>query len=1112
MIRKIAIALASFFFLSFNPNTWAQIVTQVDLTPEYDSLSRFANGSDIIEQIIPSKNFSINTITEFDNFFLIRPSQNDFYQQTDILFWSKQTREFYSPKDLLGESADSAEILYEYHAYELSSDQLILSRQTVGGPLDWYVTDGTKSNTRPWVAPPLTTIYYLTKLNETFLVRTPRGFYIWDDRTETLEQVSGLATNPVQSIIGNYYAHIDKVNNKILVSDGTVEGTVTIEQNSDKVFARNLTMTEKLKQGSGQLFFVRDIDGSGIFSGVDGTNGITDYFSTSDLTPCGTEDLEAKMAFNKGVHVNADYVFFTTVDAQNAAQQCFVRVNLKTKTIKTYKANNYWEAVTAVDGELVITDTRISPYILDNYRLLTIDFDNNDSKHLFPEGDSGIYFSIIGHDQNYLFGFLTLRSGSENVHESDEIFRLDLRTGEKHTFGSRFGVLDENHLITASSNASTSSSAGEKFGTDLQNFIIDGQMYFLASLPYPGIYRTNTETNNFNLMTFPDSSSRTASKVGFGSSYQYVFPYANGWLITDDDNDRFFDVRPDGTFKKVGANNLSGLLSRILFTESDGKYYFFGNTLKEYSPELGLVTDIVDIKFPDTVIQNIFDVVDSIAYGVDKEGENIQYDINSESITKLNTDSINSVFKCGDTIFGFNGVKQDTIPRRLDKGAYLVANLYIKDNGKFEPFSPFPNSSGQINLNQSALSDNKLLFLNPTHKLVYDCAGSKIQEAHEFSLDDSVTNRIRYFSYNEFEQTFYVSEMANTDGIYRTKSIYRIDEKTSSWSILYRQLSQNNSEPFQLLHTVNGIFLVDYYYRDNDNKFFKLINEELIDPIMIDDINIRHRYNYVNVVMPEGRYLIGEVAKDTYHDETNPLEGYRTSKGFKPFVFDTQNNQIIQLNLNNSFERTIIDIQNETKPNLGYYGYQSNTDLVKQGFTIIDIACAVNIICQDKKVNRVPIVDNALTLYLNKNANLYLPLRSTDQDEDALTFRLHNAPDWLTIDQEGLVSGTVPIEAASQYSFNVVVFDGMSETMTETFIVNIDNTEPPPSITPTPPPVTNPTPITPQPPAVAGETSGGGAFNLWLLCIIALVSFARNSSAWYCNVKRPAKVQFQHLT
>jgi hypothetical protein len=105
------------------------------------------------------------------------------------------------------------------------------------------------------------------------------------------------------------------------------------------------------------------------------------------------------------------------------------------------------------------------------------------------------------------------------------------------------------------------------------------------------------------------------------------------------------------------------------------------------------------------------------------------------------------------------------------------------------------------------------------------------------------------------------------------------------------------------------------------------------------------------------------------------------------------------------------------------------------------IRTATITIVDDEIRNRVPSLANPGTQTNAEGASVTLALSADDADDDALTFTASGLPSGLSIDAStGAIGGTLPYDAAGDYSVSVTVDDGHGATMGVAFTWTVTNT------------------------------------------------------------------------
>jgi hypothetical protein len=112
-------------------------------------------------------------------------------------------------------------------------------------------------------------------------------------------------------------------------------------------------------------------------------------------------------------------------------------------------------------------------------------------------------------------------------------------------------------------------------------------------------------------------------------------------------------------------------------------------------------------------------------------------------------------------------------------------------------------------------------------------------------------------------------------------------------------------------------------------------------------------------------------------------------------------------------------------------------------------------ILEPQPCNHAPVITSTPITSVNEGNHYSYQVTATDQDNDPLTYSLTQNPSWISIDSNGLISGTAPlVDADYEYSITVQVSDGKDftqqfYTLTDRNII-LPDVNNPPVITSTP--------------------------------------------------------------
>ncbi|WP_299144414.1 putative Ig domain-containing protein, partial [uncultured Vibrio sp.] len=76
--------------------------------------------------------------------------------------------------------------------------------------------------------------------------------------------------------------------------------------------------------------------------------------------------------------------------------------------------------------------------------------------------------------------------------------------------------------------------------------------------------------------------------------------------------------------------------------------------------------------------------------------------------------------------------------------------------------------------------------------------------------------------------------------------------------------------------------------------------------------------------------------------------------------------------------------------------------------------------------NTAPVFDSVVEFSSFSDANFSYQIQASEADGDSLTYEILNAPMWMTVDpSSGLISGYLAAADVGEYSFNVLISDGI---------------------------------------------------------------------------------------
>ena len=754
---------------------------------------------------------------------------------------------------------------------------------------------------------------------------------------------------------------------------------------------------------------------------IDSINGLKSFFDLKDVPSCSTEE---QVSIKKPILESANFIYFSTNPI--GARECIYRFdkdNKRFKKLNDLEINARRIQLLGLNGDKIIYsyNTRVSKFLPPIIHVRSFDFDQESSKLLFTPTDKDLLpsesasFEVLAQNEDYLYAYSRITCG--NACFDNKLVRISFRDLEIKDFGSRIGFTDQRGDIVVKT--------GEIY-RDRASFILDGDLYFIAGLPYPGLYKLDSSTNRTLLIHSIDGGGGTLK-----SRFDKVYPYKKGWVGVSSSPLSITTIDFAGNTNSVTFPNDIKNISSIYFS-GDIAYFTILNEETLYSLDLNTLTYNLIYENSEEYSNNI-SVNDHTAYIVGKRRKKtFVFDLVQKNEKNILDKSLLNVFTCGNKTYGLTSNYYSIHETTIDsKGLFIVEETLREVT--------FDDEDNSIKINLSAVIDDKLFVISKGVHYLYDCINEKVKEIKE--PDGYVNPDFAYsgvIAYNKFEKSFYLSRLPGID--FATLSLnedkWEIGKSgnISLPSAIGGKIVNENGGPS--VFTQSGIYILNEvsYLPDVIFKSTKTSMSEIYNFRKDNTFSITVGFRNVSA---DGRYIVGTYARESTTQINN--KSHLTNSGLELFFVDTLTDRIKTLEFFPGIRFGASGHINIWSINNGYLIAGISLPSFNEEFVIIDIACVMENFCNNEFKNRPPSVEAGVTLYYEPGDKITLPIRSKDPDFDRLTFSLDNPPNWLSIDEEGIIFGCIPLNATGQsFEVPVIVSDGVDSVKSEPFIFEID--------------------------------------------------------------------------
>lgn len=1040
LFRRMLIALSLFHFnLNAAPNP---ALTSIDINNAFPPLTETRSMfGGFYEGVRPTNSSEISFFNELSDFYLFYALGDDVGYEPHIFDKKTNTVSLFKALDNDPNLEDSVSrrgsISPLYGNHFLLSDR----RSETG----WFLSDGTPAGTVPFHSP-IPTFKHIEALNQDlWLIFDTIDFYRFNPNTEELVKLADFGRAETVTKVGRYAVIEEEYpgqENTFIVTDGSEAGTSTIHY--DKLVTNVLNNNRTIGKPNDFIFaYEHENNEQKVISYIDPDLGPQKLVSLNALGKCNGEVITGLDTDQIALRKEGYWAFGVETESKYS---CIVSFNESTSefyTISRQDLNAKRWILLGLEGHkaYIQADFSFTPN-RKLMRILELDTSASTVQFLIEPTEANTDIEIFAQSEEFIFGYYSVSCDARCL--DNMFFRLELSTGEMTNFGSRLGHTDSRSDV-------------HDWGRMQSSFIHEGELIFTASMPYPGIFKTDSSIKNIRAIGFTSIDKDTSLINNVTSSiYQFSF----GWLSfrefanqrapllveLDENGNKTLTTLTDPRMDYFSGNDLKT-------SEWNGKAYFYNQSVYEYDPISKSFSIILDGSADSSSEKQLTwpKVIDNIVYGSNNNSELESYNLSTGEFKLVGPNVPSNVFKCGDNTFG-------TVPNSSNGGALYQLT---------------PSSQALITENQSerfiALTDaveaGHIVIISGNNYQVMNCVTSAITE--KLPLNDLAieANSINW-GYNRFDNAiyFYAPDFSDDVENYELRvlnlydySLHRIGGFTNDVKLAFSANGIYGTEKWtgNILKLTDGSFQpvsTQPHHSDYEYKFELLANDDELDRFIF------------------GAYITEDSARNSI-------------SGREPFVFDSQTEEFHLLDLfsgpQSSFFTNDVLLQN------GLAVINASTQNIENEVAIIDLACVAKGSCKNLRVNRPPSIDDALHLFYELGNQVYIPFRANDPDGDELQYSIENGPEWLTVDEEGVVKGVVPESFASEYSFSVGVTDGYTQVLSEPYILEIDN--PLEEEEPTPPAPPEPSPTPEIPPASNASESGGGSFSwillLWMLLI-----------------------------
>lgn len=886
-------------------------------------------------------------------------------------------------KDIHGNSA----VINVVNVKPYSKDKILVKLSVAENNIVemYVVTDGTLSGTSEW--------------NDKFGVES-----------EGYTKASLFNSFKWKSSIGIYYS----IGNELLLKGSSSEG----------VISDNFTYSEIMYyEVDGILYFLPDsypghkdiVLDKNIYSNVitkkehffiNGTEqqlssfsldlGYQDHFLTKDIPVCTDNDSSVLLSSTTNITRNGDELFFLSGNYDNV---CIYAFNTKTKEFRVSNLNHINDApildlkILGVGKTGVVIQSFKDKYYKPFPEIFKVDFSLQKKTSLYEREDPFelSIMPIMNDGETYYY------YQYNEVFENNKLVKLNINDFTYEILGHRLGVADEH--------------TSNEFSLDYVNSrftpkrIIGGELYFVYSLPYPGLYRFNSKSKRVEKVTFADG-------FGFNESADVLSENAvnNGWLILQKNNNHLNSqmwqynyevnfVDYNGIVKHISPIDIASVVDNpLVFKDNNKLYVTSGFDLYRIDLEVFKLIKVATGE-RNKRIYKFRAVKDSYAFAESDSDpkEFIKISIVNDQTVSVNSGEEGVLKSCGNTFV-----------------LYDNSNLkVIKDNSFEVIVSELP-----FNISFDAASIGFIYYIKDNAVYRYDC--NKNSEPKLIHPNQGGRN-FRFFSNsfnNKTNEFHYSLDAPNGDWYQEVYTVSLADEV----SLIPAKNISTPMLDFNKAYGINSLYIIDNltigslrsgYYSE-------------IDTSKLDEISkYPGRKSFLLAGSSEDQRYIFGTAYFTY------TEAYRGSVSYL-FMIDSLEQDIyfFSAGLYNTILSSI-----DGKLLLSIFNISTT---LSAELKIVDIECIVNAQCEHDKNNRQPVVSNGAELFFSDGDIINFQFRAHDEDKDILNYRLLNSPSWLSIDSNGVVFGIIPNGLSGVLSpISIQVSDGIETVNSTPFVFHV---------------------------------------------------------------------------
>ncbi|GAB2694992.1 hypothetical protein [Aliiglaciecola aliphaticivorans] len=754
-----------------------------------------------------------------------------------------------------------------------------------------------------------------------------------------------------------------------------------------------------------QFYFTHRKEGILYLASFSARKGLVDLAKLDTVQQClEPEGVEPKIS---QVIENDRFIYFKSEFDNH--QTCINRFDKQSNDIKMYSDEQMGlhhdiEIYAANDKGPLIQGNLLKNNLNRNhnyYNIFQVDFDSNAVTPLLAQT---LFFSksiqLVKSDNDYLYLFVTYECDYRETCDRKSFFRVDVSSFSRETVGGRLNFADRR--------------SWSEMEWPLWNslFIEQGNLYLMAALPHPGLYKTNPEMKYFKSLQLQNLNRHTEY-----SGINEIHAIGNGWLVRSDqsrsptelfDAVRYFVITLDGQKHQItlpyglGSDQVwfSGTDTAYISTSSDN---LFSVNLIDFS------SFSIDLDNIDTV----HNVIDGKIYGRDRDNLVIM-DIATGEAFEFENIPNTQFFSCTDQIYS---TYSDGIYDQLFQISENQVEIVIDEEQQAKIYSDTSETG-------------KLVVIYANDIKLFDCHSQSLTTVYTTPLDEQVEYRpinYRTVFYNPFDQ--------NTYGIW-LNSLYKISMHNGDFQWVYRR-DPADDYSISLSFSYIPIFAQNEVYLRSPplNDLYKVEGQQL--HLVFNSVLEDQRTEFSDIkTSSDGKYLYGSYSE-------SKLDGIFLNYE-EPFIFDTETDTMHKLDLVSGVLKSVNRSRLFEESN-GLIAYPKAGIDKSNELGVIDIACLLEQYCINSVLNRPPIVSQGEEFFYETGDLINIPFRASDPDLDSLSFELINNPDWMSIDNNGLIHGFIPDSAVEKFdNVEVVVSDGQIQMTSTpiTFTINPRNRTP----------------------------------------------------------------------